>query len=106
MNRETTEAYVLGGIGAAYGVYNVFIKPEITAKRTWALIGGIVAAHEIACPSGELLSEGADKALERHPVLTTLAIGTVALHLANLLPSKLDPLHQTVNFIRGVRHGK
>lgn len=97
MNREEIEAWTLGGIGAVAGAWKYYVRPEITAKRSWLAIGAFVAVHELACPDGELLSQGVDKAIEKHPVLTTLAVGGVALHLINAIPEKYDPIHQLVN---------
>lgn len=98
MDRETAEAYGLGAIGAVKGVYEVFIKPEITAKRGWLAVGAVVLGHELLCADGHTLSEGVDKALEKHPVATTLAVGTVALHLLNVLPERLDPIHRLASY--------
>ena len=59
----------------------------------WAGIIVGVAAYDYLCPEGELLSERVDAGLENNRLITNLAIGTVALHLLNVLPPKLDPLH-------------
>ena len=79
-------------------------RSVLTAKRGWAAIGLFVCAYEIACPPNELLSEGVDKALERHKILTTLAIGVTALHLANGFDAvhleKYDPFSRVINTIK------
>lgn len=93
MRNENREALVLGALGAVKGVFKEVIQPEITAKRTWLAIGALVVAHEALCGSGELLSEGVDKAIEKHPVAVPAVIGYTALHLANLLPPKIDLFH-------------
>lgn len=89
----------LAGVGLVKGVYEVF-KPELSAKRAWAAIGLGVLAYELACPQGELLSEGADVAVTGHPYLTRAAIGITALHLANIIPERYDPIHQLVKTFR------
>lgn len=89
--------------GAAEGIYKYYVKPEITAKRSWAVLGGFVLLHDVLCSNGQTLSEGADRALDRHPVLTRVAIGLTALHLANALPPTLDPIHQAVELMKGLR---
>lgn len=94
MNRETAEAYALGAYGAAKGVFKEYIQPELTAKRAWAAIAIGVTAYELACKDGELLSEGVDKAIQKHPVAVPMAIGYTALHLMNKLPPQLDLFHQ------------
>ena len=77
-------------------------KPDM-ASVAWAGIAFGVAGYDIAAPEGQMLSEGVDRALERHPVITTLAIGAVALHLLNVLPEKIDPLHQLAELGRKLR---
>lgn len=84
--------------GVASGVYNYYVKPEITAKRAWMALGAAVAAYEAIAPTGELLSEGVDKALLKYPLTTRLAIGVTALHLANVLPPSIDPFHQLIKW--------
>jgi hypothetical protein len=80
-------------IGGVQGVYKYYVRPELTAKRAWACIGLGVLAYEMAAPPGELLSEGVDGSLSGHPILTRAAIGYLALHLANVIPERYDPLH-------------
>lgn len=70
----------------------------LTAKRGWLAVGAVVIGHELLCAPGHTLSEGVDRALEKHPVITTLAIGTVALHLMNVLPEAYDPIHRLAHF--------
>jgi len=65
------------------------LRPGDTA---WLALAAGVVAWEIA--GAELLSEAVDRYLEAHPWLTRAVIAIVALHLANLLPERLDPLHQ------------
>lgn len=78
------------------------MRHEITAGRAWAGIGAAVLAYELLAPEGQLLSEGVDRALERHPILVRAAIGATALHLLNLLPEKIDPFHQLTKTCLGV----
>ena len=59
----------------------------------WAGVVGGILTYEVVAPENELLSEAADRAIEAHPILTRLAIFLVALHLANLLPTRIDPFH-------------
>lgn len=87
---ERPSTYALASVGLAKGIWEVYVKPE-PAKYAWVAIGASVLAYDLLCPEGQTLSEGVDKALEKHPVATTLAIGVTALHLLNRLPAKLDP---------------
>lgn len=99
---EKAETYLLAGLGAAGGIFKYYVRPELTAKRTWALIGAVVVAHEIFCPPGELLSESYDRALERHPLATT--VGTLVLtgHLLNAFRENVDPIHRGFQFLKNL----
>lgn len=90
---ENREALLLGAYGAAKGVFKEVVQPEITAKRTWLAIGATVVAHEIACNRGELLSEGWDKIIDKHPIMGRAVPLYTAAHIANVLPPKLDLFH-------------
>lgn len=72
----------------------------LSAKNGWLAIGAGVLAYEILCPEGELLSEGVDRGLEKHPTLTRLAIGATALHLLNMLPEQYDPFHRVSTILK------
>ena len=66
------------------------MKPGTAA---WvATIGGILL-YEALAPEGQLMSESVDRALIRHPIVVRIALAAVCLHLANLLPTSIDPLH-------------
>jgi hypothetical protein len=101
LNWEQTETYALAAVGAAEGFYKYYLKPELTAKRAWAAIGIGVMAYEMACPPGELLSEGADRLIRTRPNLTRAAIGVTALHLANAIPERIDPFTQGLKLLKG-----
>lgn len=65
------------------------------SKIAWAGLVAGVAAYDMLCPKGETLSEGIDRGLEsRYKYVVAAGIGMTALHLVNLLPNELDPLHQ------------
>lgn len=95
---ENREALLLAGAGAIKGVWEE-IKPD-TAGKAWAWIGALVTAYELSCPKGELLSEGVDRAIEKHPVAVPLAIGYTAAHLCNVLPKQIDLFHQGAQLLR------
>lgn len=99
---EKTGNYALAAVGAAQGFFKYYIRPELTAPRAWAVIGLGVLAYEAACPKGELLSEGMDRAIEKYPKAVPLAIGAVALHLMNKFPDKIDPFTNGLNILKGV----
>lgn len=74
------------------------MREHLTARRGWIGLGLGIAAFELACPAGETLSEGVDRALE-HPTLRYAAvagIGITAAHLLNLIPQEYDPFHHAL----------
>lgn len=95
---ETAEAWALGLTGLAIGVAKE-VAPK-TPLKTWLGIGAIVLAHDVFCPEGQTLSEGVDRAIEKHPVLTLGAIAVTGAHLANILPEAIDPFHQAVKLVK------
>lgn len=79
-----------GGVSAS-----PVIKPLSPADRMWLFLGFQILLWELFCPPGQLLSEAADRWIDRHPVLTRFGIIVVAAHLGNYMegvPLKwLDP---------------
>lgn len=73
------------------------------SDQAWLTLGASILAYEVLAPSDELLSFGADRYLQSHPVLTRAVILITALHLANWMPARLDPWH---GFGLAVLHGK
>ena len=70
---------------------------RLKASHAWSVIGLGVLAYELLAKDEQLLSSGVDRALERSPasrMATTAGIGITALHLLNMLPESVDPLHQ------------
>jgi hypothetical protein len=81
------------------------MKPEqLKANKAWAALSLGIVAYELACPIGETLSEGVDRALLTHRTATITAIGVTTLHLLNLLPQMIDPYHQSLNLIKKARN--
>ena len=64
------------------------------ADVAWLTLAAGIVVYEIAAPPGELLSEGVDRYLVRRPWLTRAVVAVVAAHLLNLIPDRLDPIHQ------------
>ena len=68
------------------------------STAAWAAIGLGVLAFDMTCKKGDTLSERVDDWLSSEKkaikVGTYAAIGATALHLANLLPERVDPFHQ------------
>lgn len=100
MNLEIAETYALAAVGAVQGFARYYVRPELTARRAWAAVGLGVIAYDLACPQGEQLSEGVDRALDTHRLVTLGAIGVTAAHLANVIPPRFDPFKRTIDFIK------
>lgn len=72
-----------------------------TSEKAWIGLAAGIFAYDVLCPEGETLSEGVDRALE-HPKGRIAAIGAIAItsaHLLNILPEKIDPLHNLLRVI-------
>lgn len=63
------------------------------AGLAWRVMGVAIVAYEVTAPPGQLLSEEADRWMVSHPWLTRSLIFSLAAHLCNLLPERMDPLH-------------
>lgn len=55
---------------------------------------GSVALWDLVCPDKQTFSEGFDGFIDKHPILSRVAMGYTALHLMNLLPERIDVFHQ------------
>lgn len=75
------------------------MRARIKAWHLWLVVACVVVIVEALAPEGELLSEGVDRALERHPILTRLAVELVARHLTNDIPPNLDPLSRLARIL-------
>jgi hypothetical protein len=72
----------------------------LTARNAWCAIGGFVLAYEVICPEGQLMSEGADRLIERHPYATRAAGLVLAVHVLNLVREEQDPISRLVRALR------
>lgn len=63
------------------------------SERVWLAIGSTVLVHNATAVLGDTLSERMDEWIVSHPVLVRAAIGAVALHLANAVDPRHDPIH-------------
>ena len=88
----------LAGQMAAPG--RVVVIRRVRGETAWLVLGVAVTVYEICAAEGELLSEAVDRALVSHPWLTRIGVAVVALHLVNLLPNAVDPIHHVANIFR------
>lgn len=73
---------------------------RVRGEQAWFALAVLIVGYEILAAPGELLSEAVDRFLARHPIVTRAAIIGVALHLANALPDRVDPIHQLAVALR------
>lgn len=78
----------------------VVVIRRVRGEHAWAVLGAAVIVYEICAADGELLSEAVDRALVSHPWLTRFAVAAIALHLVNLLPNAIDPIHHVATLFR------
>lgn len=98
-NESIPLAYTLGAYGAVRGVIQECL-PQSQAGKAWLAVGAAVTAYEFLCDEGQTLSEGVDRAIEKHPILTLGAIAVTSAHLANVLSPRVDPYHQVTKLFR------
>lgn len=100
---EQLTTYGLAAVGLVKGVGEIAAqeaKHEATNRRirpaaiAWGVLGLEILAYDMLAPHEETFSEGVDRGLEKHKTLVTVGIAAVALHLRNLLPEPVDPIHQ------------
>lgn len=61
--------------------------------RAWCVLAAGVVVYDLCASDGQTLSEGVDRYLQARPRGTRLAIAVLAVHLANVIPVRYDPLH-------------
>jgi hypothetical protein len=66
----------------------------------WVTMALGIVAYELIAPEGQLLSEAVDRFLVKHPVVTRVVVISVAAHLLNVLPNRVDPIHQIATISR------
>lgn len=72
-------------------------KPSDVA---WVVLGVGVVSYDVLCAEGFTLSERVDEWLTTHPVTTRVVVLTLALHLINALPPRVDPVHLAFTSLR------
>jgi hypothetical protein len=75
-------------------------------ELAWATLGLGVIAYNSLTSEGQMLSEQADRWVDRHPVLTRTIVGVVAAHVANAAPAKYDPIHWAFVGVRKLMRGR
>lgn len=63
------------------------------ADRAWVTLGVGVLVYDLLAEPGMTMSEGADKWMLRRPWLVRGVAFAVAAHVANTIPSRVDPIH-------------
>jgi len=81
------------------------LREPMSAGQKWLQLGLDILSYEFGHSNdGQLLSEGADRLVERHPfwgrIVIVLAGEIIIFHLANLLDDKYD--FMSMNFWRHI----
>lgn len=74
-----------------------YLRPGALA---WLALGVGVVVYNSLTRDGEMLSEAADRAIASHPLLARVAVGAVAVHVANGAPARIDPIHWAFTLVR------
>jgi hypothetical protein len=76
--------------------------PLHPSDRAWlALLCGVLT-YNIVAPAGETLSEGADRYMVRHKLLTRVIGVSLVAHVCNYIPCWCDPIHGLFLLVRRV----
>lgn len=99
---ESIKLYSLATVGFAKGINEVVLhdptaklnhqEDRSSAKLGWGLLALGVFAWDMLAE--KTLSEEVDDALAQNRALTVGAVAVVASHLLNVLPERVDPIHQ------------
>ena len=65
-------------------------------EAAWIALFGGVLTWNLFCRPGHMLSEAAD----RHPWIARGAGAAIYLHVANLIPQRVDPIHRAFAAVR------
>jgi hypothetical protein len=95
IDREFVEAAPYFAVGAAQGLWRYY-KPELALG---AIVGSALA-YDFLCEPGGTLSEAVDGLIDKHPLGTRAVIGVTALHLANIIPPRIDPFYQAFKHLK------
>jgi len=78
--------------------------PEISlGSWAWTGLATGVVTYNVLTKDGEMLSEQADRWIERHPFWARMAVAVVAAHVANVAPRRLDLVHLFFTLTRRLR---
>lgn len=73
------------------------------ADRAWITLAAGVIVWDMACPDDEMLSEASRRYAQNHRLIAYGVIASLALHLSDLLPRWVDPIHFLGTALRGLR---
>ena len=73
------------------------------SDKAWIALGIGVLAWDMVCPDDEMLSEASRRYAKSHRIAARAVVASVALHLIDLLPPWVDPIHRIGRVVRGLR---
>jgi hypothetical protein len=81
------------------GRFRIRLAPSDLA---WIALGVGVVGYDVLAGPGETMSEGADRYMLRHPWLVRGVAFALAAHVCNVVPDRLDAVHQLFEAMRRV----
>lgn len=104
MNSEELTAYALGGVGIIKGVAEVYVAPLIKelrpSEKAWLGLVAGVTLYDALSRDGETMSERYAQFVDDHPVMAWGAVAITAGHLLDIIPEKIDPIHNLAKLAR------
>lgn len=102
--KTSLSTYGLATTGAIEGAFKYYVQPELTAKRAWSALVIGTLAYELTCGEGQLMSEGADRFINKHPYMGRFAIAGLGLvitsHVANLVSEDKDLVSKGLKWLK------
>lgn len=93
---KNPDAFALATAGAGKGIYEVYLRPNMSPAIGWGMVGATALAWDILAP--QTLTSGVREAFKRHPLAVTSLMGAIAVHL-------VDPKYSPLDFIYDVFKG-
>lgn len=90
-------------IGQFYAPNWGFTNEISLGSWAWTGLAAGVITYNTLTKDGQMLSEQADRWIEKHPLFTRMAVAVLAAHVANVAPRRLDLVHLFFTLSRRLR---
>lgn len=106
LSHEDAKLLPLAAVGIGKGLLEVYVAPAIKelrpSEKAWALGAIAVICYDVLAPDGETLSERYSQFVDDHPALAWGAVAITAGHLLDIIPEKIDPIHNLAKVARAI----